>query len=283
MNVPAPTNPFAVSTTRIPCGLGEIIFDHYDDGEVLDATLMRAGKKILRLRPGQRCYLRILLDRIGTVVAYDDLTCGPRASLRRDLGIKRRALENLGLELDSAPAVGYRLRVAKSNVFTVTIGDVKIDVDARIIACGDIVKQVGPNVLGVFLSLADRSHAAADLYRTVWGGEPFEIDGVVQARIGDVRDVLRRIGSRCRVTTLTVHDHRGRRIARYMLQRPDEHPRRFVWPQRPACAQLSLFPVEQIGVFDDGPMPTILKSRRVCGSAVRRVRHSDADYVMVIA
>ena len=64
--------------------------------------------------------------------------------------------------------------------------------------CGGSRYRLGAITLGIWLALADRALDAASLFRDVWNFEPFEIGDVVTARVGDLRDLLRRIGSKCR-------------------------------------------------------------------------------------
>ena len=277
------SNPFAIETTRIRCGHGYVIIDAHADGEIVSATLVRGRHVVQSLRRAECRVLRTMLERLGAVVPYADFGA-PKNSVRRDLRNLRSALEDLGLSLDSIPGVGYRLRGANAEVATIQIGDVRVDPEGRILHCAYRSELVGPNVLGVFLALSECAHDAASLYRVAWGGDPYKISDVVQARASDLRDVLRRLGSKCRIANWIVFNHGARRrTTYYLLERPDQPSLRIAWPKRPSCVQLDLFPVEQMGLFDDTLSPIMVKSRRVIHSPVRRVRQSDGDYIMVIA
>lgn len=277
------SNPFQMITTRVRCGCGGLVIDGYADGEIVNATLVRGGQPIQSLKRAEFRALRMMLERLGAVVTYADFGA-PQDSVRRDLRNLRSSLETLDLDLDAIPGVGYRLRVTNSEVRTTQIGDVRVDNDGRVLHCGNHKESIGSNVLGVFIALAERPQDCASLYRSVWGGKvPYEVNDLVQARVGDVRDVLRRIGSNCRVNTSTLHDTlTGRRTPCYVLRLPESERRKVVWPQR-SFEQLPSLPAEQIGLFDISSMPTTVKSRRVSWSAIRRVPQNASDYIMVIA
>ena len=216
-------NPFAISRTRTPCGFGEIVVDAYTDGEIDVAYLMRGDKVVRALRPGQLHALRVLVRRIGKVVPHPDLmTTGSRDTLRRDLGDLRVSLEELGLDLDVVVGSGYRLRGARTRVKTIRIGNVEVDVAGRSVSCDARRACLGEHAVGILVALAEHAMDAATLYRRVWGSEPYEIRNVVAGRVADLRDVLRRVGSRIAITTLTVHDtDAGRRLVCYRLRVPD--------------------------------------------------------------